>query len=289
MDKKLLISIFISLLFILIYNGQVITGYVSANVNVIILKPIKFIFFDGNNNPITVNITFYYPDTNVEYDSSAINGNKTIKINRDLYDLQLFAYDNSISILFRHANLSNINQIDIGIDKLNLGIGELVSYAINKTFPMKNVTITIFYNNLNYNDESVLSVLACHEWDFLQKKCITQFVTISAIQNTEEKKFTFIVNNLSVFAIKEAAVGGVPEEIRGGGWISPIPIPKIPIPPIELPEIKPPYLPPINIFLKHPIIRISLSLLLVYISFFVVIYLLSIFFHRIYKLIFKEA
>lgn len=287
MNKRTLISIFIWFLVILIYNEYVITGYANATLNMVVTRPLNVIAVDGNNNRMNITLHIYYPNTNVKYGEQNITGNKTMFISRESYDLQSDAYENKISVLFRGVSLTNLDNLSIGMDKLNAGIEDLITYAVNKDFVMNNATLYLYYDDLKYINESNLIVLKCDEWNFLKRVCNKDFEEINATINTTEKKLTINVNSLSAFAIKDTTIisEGKPEEIFGGGWISPIPVPRIPSKLIEkpkIPEIKLPYLPTINIFLKYPEIRIGLSLLITYISLFIFIYIISIIIHKVF-------
>lgn len=288
MNKGLLIIIFIWLLAIVTYNEYLITGYATANVNLITLRHVNFDIFDGQNNPVNISMNIYYTDTSIEYASNNISGIKNISINNYMYDLRIIVYGSNLTLLFKHADLSNLNEIYIGVDKLVVGNGDIVTYAVNKTFPMQNVTLTILYANLSYSDESDLNVFKCGDWSFLNRRCDGSFEEINATQDTIEKNFVFSVDDLSAFSIREQA--GVteekPSEVSGGaGGIISIRLPKLPI---KLPEkaswipVKPSYLPEINVFLEYPVIGIGLSILIVYISLFILIYLISRIIYKVF-------
>ena len=289
MDKGLLIIIFIWLLAITSYNEYLITGYATANINLIVSRPIDFDIFDGQDNPINISMDFYYMDTSIEYASHNMSGNKNISINNYIYDIRVIAYDSNFTILFKHADLSNFNRIYIGVDKLVVGNGDIVTYAVNKTFPMKNATLTILYASLSYSDESALNVFKCEDWNFLNRRCDGSFEKINATKDNIGKNFIFSVDDLSAFSIREQV--GITEEKPsgisggGGGRIGPVWVAKLPIKmPEKIPElpIKPPYLPGINVFLGYPSIGIGLSILIVYILLFILIYLMSRIIYKVF-------
>ena len=160
-----------------------------------------------NSTGIDSSLRIYFLNGTVAYDSSA-NGNYSLEIPSYIYDLEFKAYNNRLVVYLRDVNISLDTNKNFGMDKLATpASGYLVTYGIENIddYNFANATLTIYYDELSYNNENNLRLYKCNDWNFTEQTCLGDWtdVTEDATQNIDNHYFEIDVNSFSGFSIKE--------------------------------------------------------------------------------------
>lgn len=121
-------------------------------------------------------------------------------------DIRFLAHSDRLDVLLKKVNLSNENNKEFGMDKLEFPLEDyLVNYGIKNHYNFENATIKFYYDNLNFNNESNLRLDKCENWDFEEQICQGDFqdITGDSTQNKNENYFEYETSNFSGFGIRE--------------------------------------------------------------------------------------
>jgi hypothetical protein len=160
---------------------------------------------DSNGSVQTV-LTIIDPETGDAVDTNSTDGTYTTTIPNIDYNLLFKAFSNRFSVLLREVNISAENNRTFGMDLLATpAAGYLVTYGVLSNFTMGNATVKIYYDNLNFSDESELRIYKCDDWNFTAQVCTGSWTDITgqSTHDTAENYFETTTTSFSGFSIGE--------------------------------------------------------------------------------------
>ncbi len=158
----------------------------------------------SNSSGVNSSVTFYYRNESCSSNASA-NGSFTGQVASSILDILIRGYADRAEVVLRNVNISYQGSRIFGLDKHTSTSGYLITYGINNTYNFSGATVTLYYDDAGYSNESGLKLHKCDSYDFVARSCSGSWsdVTSNATQNTTGHYFTLNVTSFSGFSVDE--------------------------------------------------------------------------------------
>ncbi|MCD6414521.1 MAG: hypothetical protein J7L23_02725, partial [Candidatus Diapherotrites archaeon] len=119
-----------------------------------------------------------------------------------VYDLELETLDNSIDLVLHNVNISDNLDGRVRFDSFG-PTNFLIVYGVHTNYNADGILLTVSYAGTGYSNEDYLGTYKCDDWDMQERTCNGDWTPISGIQDEGRNTFTFELDSLSGFGIKQ--------------------------------------------------------------------------------------
>jgi hypothetical protein len=169
------------------------------------LVDINITVLDAYDEGVSTDLEIYVTGTDQRvFSSHDSDGEFGASVVEHEYDMLFLAFDDQFEILFREVPLTPGFDGYLGLDEPGSMDGFEYVFAVKTDYPMDDARVRIYYEGMDFDNESNVHVYLCDDWDFDDRQCDSGWDEIEDAGNDRENEIMeFFVDEFSAFAIRE--------------------------------------------------------------------------------------
>jgi parallel beta-helix repeat protein len=177
---------------------------------------INITVLDFNDDGVSTDIDVFVSGTlQSVYTGHDSDGEFNVSLVEHEYDLLFMVFSDDFELLLRKVSLSSGFNKGLGLDEPPPQDNFEYIYSVETDYPFDDARIRIFYEDMNFDNETNIKVYTCEDWDFDGQECDDDWDELDNITlNTDDECAEFNVSNFSAFAVRE-------DSYCGDGWCGP--------------------------------------------------------------------
>ncbi len=194
------------------FNIVNVTG--SFYVNTLVSADITVL--DASDTGVSAGLDIYLPGTEqAVFTCHDSDGEFNASVVEHEYDMLFRVFDDQLELLLTWVPLASGFNGTMGLDKPNATDGFEHIFAVDTDYVMDGAVITIYYDDMGFDNESNINAYLCDDWDFPGQACDDEWELIESATRDEDNGFLeFPVQGFSAFALKQ-------DSWCGDGWCGP--------------------------------------------------------------------
>ena len=158
---------------------------------------------DPNDTGMNATITIMYNSTVIE-NRTLTDGNYTNSTPNTTLDIRITGYNDGTTVLMNGIDPIIDTGKRFSMDRPSLP-GFVTAYAFESDHGFTDAEVTVRYEGEEYDDDRYLTFHVCHDYNFTNRTCNTEFtdITGNSTQDFTDGTFTTTVTGFSAFAVRQ--------------------------------------------------------------------------------------
>lgn len=171
---------------------------------------------DSSDEGISTDLDVYVAGTQQNvYTGHDSDGEFNISLVEYEYELLFLVFSDEFELLLRRVPLSSGFNKNLGLDNPPPQDDFEYIYAVETDYPFEDARARIYYEDMDFDNESNIKVYTCEDWEFDGQECDDDWDELDNVTlNTDDEYAEFVVSDFSAFAIRE-------DSYCGDGWCGP--------------------------------------------------------------------